>query len=140
MTQSTPQNSTNLFKTLEKSPAATQVSLEQVMANIPWNSDGLIPAIAQDYQSQQVLMLAWVNACALQQSLTSGKATYYSRSRQALWCKGESSGHVQKIINIALDCDGDALLFTVDQLGPACHTLRPHCFYWNLTSNGAEIV
>ena len=95
-----------------------------------WNADGLVPAIAQDAASGQVLMLAWMNRDALRATLDSGEAVYWSRSRSKLWRKGEESGHVQKVREVRLDCDGDALLLRVEQLGGiACHTGRQHCFF-----------
>lgn len=94
-----------------------------------YDADGLIPAIAQDHVSGEVLMMAWMNAEAVARTLKTGRVTYWSRSRQALWIKGESSGHVQKLIEMRLDCDCDCLLVLVDQIGPACHTNRRSCFY-----------
>ena len=99
------------------------------MTKIKFDEKGLVPAIAQDATTGQVLMLAYMNAESLQQTLDSGYATYYSRSRQQLWRKGETSGHWQKIRAISYDCDGDALLLTVDQTGPACHTGEISCFH-----------
>ena len=89
----------------------------------------LIPAIAQDHATGEVLMLAWMNAEAVARTLASGRVTYWSRSRAAFWVKGESSGHVQRLIELRLDCDRDCLLVLVDQAGPACHTNRRSCFY-----------
>ena len=98
--------------------------------SVKWNSDGLVPAIAQDAASGRVLMLAWMNREALRATLDSGNAVYWSRSRGRLWRKGEESGHVQKVREIRLDCDEDAVLLRVEQLGGiACHTGREHCFY-----------
>ena len=94
-----------------------------------FNGDGLIPAVAQDHGSGRVLMLAWMNLEAFEKTLETGYAHYYSRSRQNLWKKGETSGHLQRIKGIYLDCDGDTLLLQVDQTGPACHTNRSSCFY-----------
>ena len=89
----------------------------------------LIAAIAQDHVTMEVLMLAWVNKQALELSLSTGKATYWSRSRNSLWVKGESSGHTQKLISVDMDCDGDAILYTVEQTGAACHTGDRTCFH-----------
>jgi len=94
-----------------------------------FNADGLIAAIAQDATSHEILMMAWMNAEALTQTLETGQATYWSRSRQALWVKGESSGHSQRVREIRIDCDQDTILLKVDQTGAACHTHRPSCFY-----------
>ena len=101
---------------------------------IDWHKHPLIPAIVQDAETGEVLMLAYMNEEALQKTLATGYAHYYSRSRQKLWKKGESSGNVQKVENIRLDCDGDALLLEVRQTGPACHTGRKSCFYKDLRS------
>jgi phosphoribosyl-AMP cyclohydrolase len=92
------------------------------------NADGLVPAIAQQYDTGEVLMLAWMNDEALHRTLTTGRATYWSRSRQEYWVKGETSGHQQWVKEVALDCDGDALLVLVDQVGAACHTGDRTCW------------
>lgn len=94
-----------------------------------FNSDGLITAIAQDAKSGEVLMLAWMNAEALEKTLDTGHATYWSRSRRALWVKGETSGHTQQVVEIRVDCDQDAVLLKVRQVDAACHTGRRSCFY-----------
>ncbi len=98
--------------------------------DIKWNSDGLVPAIAQDAASGRVLMVAWMNAQALQLTVTENRAVYWSRSRQKIWRKGEESGHTQVIKELRLDCDGDVIVMQVEQLGGiACHTGRTSCFY-----------
>lgn len=94
-----------------------------------FNADGLIAAIAQDAASGEVLMLAWMNAEALQATLDTGRATYWSRSRAKLWVKGETSGHIQEVVEVRVDCDQDAVLLKVRQTGGACHTGRESCFY-----------
>ena len=100
------------------------------LAQIKWNSDGLVPAIAQDHQSGEVLMLAWMNREALQLTSEQGRAVYWSRSRQRLWFKGEESGHVQTLREIRVDCDADVVLLQVEQIGGiACHTGRRRCFF-----------
>ena len=100
---------------------------------VPWDKDGLVPAVTQDYASGRVLTLAWMNRDALAETARSGEAVYWSRSRGKLWRKGEESGHVQKIREIRLDCDSDAILLRVDQAGGiACHTGRESCFYRRL--------
>ncbi|MEY2909779.1 MAG: phosphoribosyl-AMP cyclohydrolase [Pseudomonadota bacterium] len=105
-----------------------------------WNADGLIPAIAQDAGTGEVLMMAWMNAEALALTLTERRAVYWSRSRQSLWRKGETSGNVQKLVDIALDCDGDTLLLRVEQIGgAACHTGRRHCFFYRPSPDGWEL-
>lgn len=107
---------------------------------VKWNEDGLVPAIAQDVTSSEVLMLAWMNREALQKSLESGEAHYWSRSRNCLWHKGESSGHFQRVVELRLDCDGDTILLKVEQIGGiACHTGRAHCFF-NLWQDDRWVV
>src|ERR671934_3061185 len=96
------------------------------------NTDGLVAAIAQQYDTGEVLMLAWMDDEALHRTLTTGRATYWSRSRQEYWVKGATSGHHQYVREVALDCDGDALLVTVEQVGPACHTGAHSCFHHEL--------
>jgi phosphoribosyl-AMP cyclohydrolase len=116
------------------------VSLESFLDVVAWNEAGLAPAIVQDAKSGDVLMLAWVNRASLARTLELGEAVYYSRSRRALWHKGATSGHFQKIREIRLDCDGDALLFKVDQVGGiACHTGRARCFF-NRLDDGSWII
>ena len=100
------------------------------LESVKWNADGLVPVITQDASSGQVLMLAWMNREALRATLDSGNAVYWSRSRSRLWRKGEESGHVQKVREMRLDCDEDALLLRVEQVGGiACHTGRQRCFF-----------
>ena len=98
-------------------------------ATLSYNDAGLIPAIAQDSSTGEVLMLAWMNREAVAETLETGRVCYWSRSRGALWRKGETSGQVQRLMEMRLDCDGDALLLLVDQAGVACHTGRRSCFY-----------
>ena len=97
--------------------------------SLRFDDNGLIPVIAQDHANGDVLMMAWMNAEAVARTLQSGKVTYWSRSRQAFWVKGETSGHVQRLVDLRVDCDSDCLLVLVDQTGPACHTNRRSCFY-----------
>jgi len=100
---------------------------------IRWNEQGLIPAIAQDWQTGEVLMLAWMNSDALRLTIDEGRAIYWSRSRQALWRKGEESGHVQRLKELRIDCDADTVLMKVEQVGGiACHTGRRSCLYRQL--------
>ena len=106
---------------------------------ITFNDAGLVPAVAQDVETGRVLMMAWMNEKAVRQTLDTGFAHYYSRSRQKQWQKGESSGHVQKVLGMYLDCDGDTLLLIVEQTGPACHTNRKSCFYREM-KNGEWVV
>ncbi|MEY3309137.1 MAG: hypothetical protein RLZZ413_3175 [Pseudomonadota bacterium] len=107
-------------------------------ASLRYDSLGLIPAIAQDHATGEVLMLAWMNAASLAQTLETGQVTYWSRSRAELWAKGASSGHVQRLVELRVDCDRDALLLRVDQTGPACHTNRRSCFY-TAVRDGTEV-
>lgn len=100
---------------------------------VQFNADGLVPAVAQDAATGEVLMLAWMDAEALARTLTTGRATYWSRSRQEYWVKGETSGHVQRVVSVGLDCDGDTILLRVDQTGAACHTGNSTCFFTELT-------
>ncbi len=97
--------------------------------SLKYDANGLIPCIAQDHVSGEVLMMAWMNRAALERTLATGNVTYWSRSRQAFWVKGETSGHIQKLVEMRIDCDRDCLLALVDQTGPACHTNRRSCFY-----------
>ena len=114
---------------LEGAAVGSRFPLAAVLDALPWNSDGLIAAIAQQHGSGEVLMLAWMNRQALNETLATGQVCYWSRSRRQLWRKGENSGHWQQLVEARLDCDGDAVLLIVDQQGPACHTGRPTCFY-----------
>lgn len=105
---------------------------------VAWNADGLVAAIAQEAGTKDVLMMAWMNRDALRETIARGEAVYWSRSRSALWHKGDTSGHFQKVREIRLDCDGDALLLTVEQVGGiACHTGRHSCFYRRLDTEGS---
>lgn len=107
---------------------ATQ-DASQLLAALRFGSDGLIPAVAQQHDSGEVLMLAWMNRDAVTETLKTGRVCYWSRSRKQLWRKGESSGHVQRLVELRVDCDGDALLVRVDQSGVACHTGTRSCFF-----------
>jgi phosphoribosyl-AMP cyclohydrolase len=97
--------------------------------NLTFNEQGLLPVIAQDHESGEILMLAWMNAESVARTLETKKVTYWSRSRQAFWVKGETSGNVQTLVDLRVDCDRDCLLAIVNQVGPACHTNRRSCFY-----------
>jgi phosphoribosyl-AMP cyclohydrolase len=108
-------------------------------STLKYNEAGLIPAIAQDAESGEVLMMAWMNADAVHQTLETGRVTYWSRSRQSFWIKGETSGHVQELVEFRIDCDRDCLLVVVNQTGAACHTGRRNCFY-TLVDNGVERI
>lgn len=128
------------FKTLENQPIGTHVALDILLGQVRWNQDGLIPAIAQQQDTGEVLMLAWMNEPSLRETLSTGQVCYWSRSRQTYWRKGESSGHRQRLVEARLDCDGDALLLLVNQQGPACHTYRPNCFYVQVDETGGTII
>ena len=110
-------------------------------ASLRYNDQGLIPAIAQEEGTGDVLMMAWMNAEAVARTLESGKVTYWSRSRSLFWIKGETSGHVQELVEFRVDCDRDCLLLVVRQTGPACHTNRKSCFYTSVQDgNEVEIM
>ncbi|HET8656043.1 MAG TPA: bifunctional phosphoribosyl-AMP cyclohydrolase/phosphoribosyl-ATP diphosphatase HisIE [Longimicrobiaceae bacterium] len=106
--------------------------------DLKFDSEGLLPAVAQEATTGEVLMLAYANRRAVEATLATGRAHYWSRSRQALWMKGESSGHVQEVEEVRVDCDGDALLYRVRQSGPACHTLEPTCFFRRVVDDHLE--
>ena len=109
-------------------------------STLRYNADGLLPVIAQEAATGEVLMLAWMNAEAVAKTLESGNVTYWSRSRQAFWVKGETSGHLQKLVELRVDCDRDCLLALVEQTGPACHTNRRSCFYTAIQQDGEVIL
>lgn len=106
---------------------------QELINKLKFNEQGLIPAVTQDYKTKKVLMQAWMSKESIEETLNSGFATYFSRSRQKLWKKGESSGNVQKIVKIVADCDYDCILLTVEQTGPACHTGAENCFFHPFT-------
>ncbi|WP_306116394.1 MULTISPECIES: phosphoribosyl-AMP cyclohydrolase [unclassified Roseovarius] len=108
-------------------------------ATLSYNEAGLIPAIAQDAENGDVLMMAWMNAEAVARTLETGRVTYWSRSRQQFWIKGETSGHVQELVELRVDCDRDCLLLSIRQTGAACHTNRRSCFYTAIR-DGKEVV
>lgn len=130
-----------LFKQLERaSPDDSLPAVATLLAAVRFNADGLIPAIAQQHDSKEVLMMAWMNREALEETLTTQRVCYYSRSRRKLWRKGESSGQQQQLVSAVLDCDGDTLLLQVAQTGPACHTGRRSCFYIAVDKEQASIT
>lgn len=114
------------------------MTLKFVPADLHYDDRGLIPAIAQDHLTGQVLMMAWMNRESIEKTVEENLVTYWSRSRNELWTKGESSGHVQRLVEMRVDCDRDCLLLLVEQTGPACHTDRQSCFYTAIR-DGAEI-
>ena len=111
-----------------------------VLDRIAFGADGLVPVVAQQHDTGEVLMLAWMDRAAVAETLASGRVCYYSRSRARLWRKGETSGQVQRLVALRLDCDNDALLALVDQTGVACHTGRRSCFFTQTSEDGAEAI
>ncbi|TVO78375.1 phosphoribosyl-AMP cyclohydrolase [Sedimenticola selenatireducens] len=128
------------MKKSEKFKLGESLPLAEVLDNLPFNADGLIPAIAQQHDTGEVLMMAWMNRVSLDETLEKGRVCYWSRSRQKLWRKGESSGQVQILKDMRFDCDGDTILLLVDQTGPACHTGRRTCFYNAVRGDKVEVV
>ncbi len=112
-----------------ESMGVSEAGLAATLDAIAWNGDGLVPAIAQQHDSGEVLMMAWMSREAVAETLTTGRVCYFSRSRSELWRKGESSGQVQTLVELRVDCDGDTLLLAVEQTGVACHTGRRSCFF-----------
>lgn len=117
-------------------PITSAEARAAVLAAVHFDAKGLVPAIAQQHDTGEVLMMAWMNAESLAETMQTGRACYYSRSRGGLWRKGESSGQVQTVMDLRLDCDGDTLLLLVDQKGVACHTGRRSCFFMAPRENG----
>ncbi|MCX8108449.1 MAG: phosphoribosyl-AMP cyclohydrolase [Verrucomicrobiae bacterium] len=111
----------------------------QALDTLKYDQNGLIPAIIQDATTGRVLMMAWMNRQSLEETIRRGQTVFWSRSRKKLWMKGETSGHVQKVRSIAVDCDSDALLIQVDQVGAACHEGYKSCFFRCLTSDGQNV-
>ncbi len=120
------------FQSIETKPDQSTLDLNLILENLALTSDGLIPVITQDAHTKDILMMAWMNKSAITKTLESKCMTYWSRSRQSYWVKGETSGNTQQLVSMSLDCDGDALLCKVIQKGPACHTGRDNCFYFDL--------
>lgn len=129
----------NFFKELEKKSQGDKADLETTLSELKYNQDGLIPAIAQQHDTGEVLMMAWMNRQSIEETLSTGQVCYWSRSRNTYWRKGESSGNQQKLVSMSTDCDGDTLLLKVTQKGAACHTGRRDCFYNEITKDGIEI-
>lgn len=130
----------NFYYDLESAATGSSIELSAALDNLRFNDDGLIPAIAQQKDTGEVLMMAWMNRASIEETLKTGQVCYWSRSRQTYWRKGESSGHVQKLVEMRIDCDGDTLLCLVNQLGPACHTERPNCFFHAVKEDKVEII
>jgi phosphoribosyl-AMP cyclohydrolase len=118
----------------------TSTEIEALLQQLSLTADGLIPAIAQQHDTGEVLMLAWMSVESLRETLSSGRVVYWSRSRKQLWRKGDTSGQIQKLIDCRIDCDRDCLLLLVDQIGVACHTGRRSCFYTALRDGEAKII
>ncbi len=114
--------------------------IEAVIKAMAFDAQGLVPVIAQRHDTGELLMLAWMNAEATRETLKTGRVCYWSRSRQSLWRKGESSGHKQRLVDFRIDCDNDAVLLLVEQDGPACHTNRPNCFFRAVRDGELAIV
>ena len=129
----------NTYKDLEKQSKGTQLALDDALSNLKYNDAGLIPAIAQQHDTGEVLMMAWMNRASIEETLKTGHVCYWSRSRNNYWRKGESSGNQQSLISMQTDCDGDTILLKVDQKGAACHTGRRDCFYNEITADGLSI-
>ena len=128
------------FLALEKLKNNSSLALNEVIEQLAFNEQGLIPVITQDAKTKTMLMFAWMNMEALHKTLATKKVTYWSRSRQQLWVKGETSGHVQTVISMSFDCDGDAILCQVDQQGAPCHTGRESCFYLNVEADDQKVI
>ena len=127
------------LKELESKASGTSFDLDSGLQALKFNQDGLIPAVAQDIDTKEVLMLAWMDDKAIRSTLEEGQVCYYSRSRKAYWKKGEESGHKQRMVEMYIDCAGDSILLLVNQEGPACHTNRSGCFYLRVEKNTVMI-
>lgn len=127
------------YLSLESITPLERVNLKACIEHLNFNENGLIPVITQCVRSKNVLMHAWMNKASIEQTLETGRMTYWSRTRNAFWKKGESSGHVQELVTMRFDCDGDTILCLVKQTGPACHTGRPNCFYLEVDSSNQEV-
>ena len=128
------------LKALENAQAGEQLPLDEFLGLVKFNDAGLVPAVAQDHANGDVLMLAWMDRKAIETTLADGFATYYSRSRAAYWRKGETSGHLQRLIDMRFDCDADTILLSVDQTGCACHTNRRDCFYLKVENQNVVVT
>jgi len=129
----------HFFQSLESAQAGDRFALEPLLCQLNFDHKGLLPVITQRASDGEVLMMAWMNAQALRQTLDTGRMTYWSRSRQSLWLKGETSGHFQELVDMRVDCDGDTLLCRVEQTGPACHTGRTNCFYFQVDAGNNQV-
>lgn len=129
----------NYFKAIEQLSDGFSFDVKDIIKQLAFNKQGLIPVITQDVTSRQVLMLAWMNKDALEQTLSTKAMTYWSRSREQLWVKGETSGHRQALKSMSFDCDGDSILCLVQQEGAACHTNRHNCFYLKVDADQRRV-
>ena len=120
------------FESLEQLSQGHTLPLAEILQKLQFNSQGLIPVITQHAETGEVLMMAWMNQEVIEKTLSTGRMTYWSRSRNQVWVKGETSGHVQQLKAMRVDCDGDTLLCLADQVGAACHTGRQNCFYFEV--------
>ncbi len=128
------------FSSLEGGNDGQPLVLNDVLEQLVYNDQGLMPVITQDVESKEVLMLAWMSHDSIKQTLVTGKMTYWSRSRQELWVKGATSGHHQSLTSMSFDCDGDAILCLVNQIGSACHTGRKNCFYLKVDGSHQQVT
>jgi phosphoribosyl-AMP cyclohydrolase len=126
------------------SPAASvtylQSAIDKMIAAIQFNDQGLVAAVAQQHGTGEVLMMAWMDRDAVEETMRTGRVCYWSRSRRALWRKGETSGHIQRLVDLRVDCDGDTLLVEVEQTGVACHTGRHNCFFRAIRDGELEVI
>lgn len=122
------------------STAPSSKAIDTFLAAVKFDGQGLVPAIAQQHDSGEVLMMAWMDRAAVIETLSTGRVCYWSRSRKAAWRKGDTSGHIQALIDLRVDCDGDTLLALVDQKGVACHTGRHNCFFRALRDEALEEI
>ena len=128
------------FIALENLSNKTPLQLFDVIDHLAFDEQGLIPVITQDASTRTILMFAWMNREALENTIINRRMTYWSRSRQQLWIKGETSGNTQELVSMSFDCDGDAILCLVDQSGAACHTGRPDCFYLQVDLDNKQVL
>lgn len=117
---------------------SSESSYDFLLNNIRWDNEGLVPVIAQQYDTKEILMMAWMSQTSLIETLTTGQSCYWSRSRKSLWRKGETSGQTQRLVSLLLDCDGDTLIALVDQQGVACHTGHRSCFFRTVKEHGLD--
>jgi phosphoribosyl-AMP cyclohydrolase len=132
--------SATLFNQLETAARGESRALPDVLDALRFGDDGLIPAIAQQHDTGEVVMVGYMNRATLEETLTTGRACYYSRSRKRVWRKGEESGNIQTLRELRVDCDGDALLLIVEQTGPACHTGQRSCFYLKVEGDRVTVT